>query len=204
MEKLRKGVAEVMRFRRVECETAKKSTWQRTEARSDGAKHEGLAEQGARTITGRTWFMVLYSPVAMARGSRRAGRAKELADNRLAEPCRRRRRSWLYIMSIAELGSARTSRGGVMVDGLRQTPGPSLFSIAIPSVFTLGSYPDRKHDMSHEALPIDRARFAEALESLPLDALHSKVAELRNNIQHLRSSNDQMVPFADEGDQGSS
>ncbi|KEQ61535.1 uncharacterized protein M437DRAFT_51116 [Aureobasidium melanogenum CBS 110374] len=58
--------------------------------------------------------------------------------------------------------------------------------------------------MSHEALPIDRARFAEALESLPLDALHSKVAELRNNMNHLRYSNEQMVPFADEGDQGNS
>ncbi|THZ64733.1 hypothetical protein D6C86_02249 [Aureobasidium pullulans] len=57
-------------------------------------------------------------------------------------------------------------------------------------------------NMSHEALPIDRVRFAEALESLPLDALHSKVAELRNNMNHLRSSNEQMVPFADEGDQG--
>ncbi|KAI4740997.1 hypothetical protein E4T50_08572 [Aureobasidium sp. EXF-12298] len=56
--------------------------------------------------------------------------------------------------------------------------------------------------MSHEALPIDRARFAEALESLPLDALHSKVAELRNNMNHLRYSNEQMVPFADDGDQG--
>ncbi|KAG9786898.1 hypothetical protein KCU75_g3763, partial [Aureobasidium melanogenum] len=55
--------------------------------------------------------------------------------------------------------------------------------------------------MSHEALPIDRVRFAEALESLPLDALHSKVAELRNNMNHLRYSNEQMVPFADEGDQ---
>lgn len=58
--------------------------------------------------------------------------------------------------------------------------------------------------MSHEALPIDRARFAEALESLPLDALHSKVAELRNSMHHLRTSNEQMVPFADEGDQGTS
>lgn len=56
--------------------------------------------------------------------------------------------------------------------------------------------------MSHEALPIDRARFAEALESLPLDALHSKVAELRNSMDHLRSSNEQMMPFADDGDQG--
>jgi hypothetical protein len=58
--------------------------------------------------------------------------------------------------------------------------------------------------MSHEALPIDRVQFAEALESLPLDALHAKVAELRNNMDHLRYSNEQMVPFADEGDQGTS
>jgi hypothetical protein len=58
--------------------------------------------------------------------------------------------------------------------------------------------------MSHEALPIDRVQFAEALESLPLDALHAKVAELRNNMDHLRYSNEQMVPFADEGDQGMS
>jgi hypothetical protein len=56
--------------------------------------------------------------------------------------------------------------------------------------------------MSHQALPIDRVRFAEALESLPLDALHSKVAELRNSMNHLRSSNEQMMPFADQGDQG--
>ncbi|KAI4840811.1 hypothetical protein E4T44_07897 [Aureobasidium sp. EXF-8845] len=55
--------------------------------------------------------------------------------------------------------------------------------------------------MSHEALPIDRVQFAEALESLPLDALHAKVAELRNNMDHLRYSNEQMVPFADQGDQ---
>ena len=58
--------------------------------------------------------------------------------------------------------------------------------------------------MSHEALPIDRARFSEALQSLPIDALHSKVAELRNSIEHLRSSNEQMIPFADDGDQGMS
>ncbi|KAK4560310.1 hypothetical protein LTR86_005504 [Recurvomyces mirabilis] len=49
--------------------------------------------------------------------------------------------------------------------------------------------------------PIDPARFAMALESLPLDALHSKAAEIRNSILHLRHSNEQMMPFADEGDQ---
>lgn len=55
--------------------------------------------------------------------------------------------------------------------------------------------------MSAEARPIDPLRFAEALESLPLDALHAKAAELENSISQLRSSNEQMVPFADEGDQ---
>jgi hypothetical protein len=49
--------------------------------------------------------------------------------------------------------------------------------------------------------PIDPARFAAALESLPLDALHAKAAEIRNSISHLRHSNEQMLPFADEGDQ---
>jgi hypothetical protein len=58
-----------------------------------------------------------------------------------------------------------------------------------------------KPNMSSEARPIDPLRFAEALETLPLDALHSKAAELQNSIEQLRSSNEQMVPFADEGDQ---
>lgn len=55
--------------------------------------------------------------------------------------------------------------------------------------------------MSTETNPISPERFALALESLPLDALHAKVAEIRNSISHLRSSNEQMMPFADEGDQ---
>ena len=55
--------------------------------------------------------------------------------------------------------------------------------------------------MSSESRPIDPLRFAEALEALPLDALHAKAAELSNSIEQLRSSNEQMVPFADEGDQ---
>jgi hypothetical protein len=55
--------------------------------------------------------------------------------------------------------------------------------------------------MSSEVRPIDPLRFAEALETLPLDALHAKAAELQNSIEQLRSSNEQMVPFADEGDQ---
>jgi hypothetical protein len=54
--------------------------------------------------------------------------------------------------------------------------------------------------MSSDAAPISPARFAQALESLPLDALHSKAAELSNSIAHLKSSNEQMLPFADEGD----
>lgn len=54
--------------------------------------------------------------------------------------------------------------------------------------------------MSSEARPIDPLRFAEALETLPLDALHAKAAELSNSMSQLRSSNEQMVPFADAGD----
>nr|POE47786.1 hypothetical protein CFP56_01117 [Quercus suber] len=55
--------------------------------------------------------------------------------------------------------------------------------------------------MSSETVnPISPARFAEALESLPIDALHSKAAELTNSISHLKSSNDQMLPFAEQGD----
>ncbi|KAL1306740.1 hypothetical protein AAFC00_005405 [Neodothiora populina] len=55
--------------------------------------------------------------------------------------------------------------------------------------------------MSHEALPIDAPAFARAIQDLPVDALHSNAAELTNNIRHLKSSNEQMMPFADEGDQ---
>jgi len=54
--------------------------------------------------------------------------------------------------------------------------------------------------MSSDSRPIDPLRFAEALETLPLDALHAKAAELLNSISQLRSSNLQMSPFADEGD----
>lgn len=58
--------------------------------------------------------------------------------------------------------------------------------------------------MSADALPIDPAAFAEAIESLPVDALHSKAAEIYNSITHMRSSNEQLIPFADAGDQGTS
>lgn len=85
--------------------------------------------------------------------------------------------------------------GGVMVR-LPVTPKSTTFSISSHI------HCSQPVIMSHEALPIDRVRFSEALESLPLDALYAKVAELRNNMDHLRYSNEQMVPFADEGDQG--
>lgn len=55
--------------------------------------------------------------------------------------------------------------------------------------------------MSHGALPIDARAFSQALEPLPIDALHAKVAEIQNSISHLKTSNDQMLPFAEEGDQ---
>lgn len=48
--------------------------------------------------------------------------------------------------------------------------------------------------------PITPERFASALESLPIDSLHAKAAEIQNSITQLKSSNDQMLPFADEGD----
>ncbi|PBP19742.1 hypothetical protein BUE80_DR009396 [Diplocarpon rosae] len=50
--------------------------------------------------------------------------------------------------------------------------------------------------MSSEATPISAARFAEALESLPLSTLHLKAMELRNSIAHLDYSNEQLRPFA--------
>jgi hypothetical protein len=54
--------------------------------------------------------------------------------------------------------------------------------------------------MSSGAQPIDPERFAAALEGLPLGNLHAKAAELQNNIAHLKYSNEQMLPFADDGD----
>ncbi|KAF2002796.1 hypothetical protein P154DRAFT_520564 [Amniculicola lignicola CBS 123094] len=46
--------------------------------------------------------------------------------------------------------------------------------------------------MSAGALPITAARFAAALESLPLSALHSKAAEIQNSNDHLRRSNKEL------------
>ncbi|OJD38601.1 translation machinery-associated protein 17 [Diplodia corticola] len=54
--------------------------------------------------------------------------------------------------------------------------------------------------MSAEALPITPAAFAEAIKELTVPSLHAKAAELRNSIYHLRRSNLQLQPFADEGD----
>lgn len=50
--------------------------------------------------------------------------------------------------------------------------------------------------MSETTLPISPARFAAALEDLPLSTLHLKAAELRNSIAHLDYSNEQLKPFA--------
>ncbi|KAK6197245.1 hypothetical protein LQW54_010763 [Pestalotiopsis sp. IQ-011] len=51
--------------------------------------------------------------------------------------------------------------------------------------------------MSSEAMPIDPARFAEALKELPSSSLALKVLELRNSIAHLDYSNEELKPFAD-------
>lgn len=57
-------------------------------------------------------------------------------------------------------------------------------------------------DMSSQAQPITPEAFATSLESLTIDVLHAKAAEIRNSIQHMKDSNEQMVPFAEAGDQG--
>ncbi|KKY18505.1 hypothetical protein UCDDS831_g05979 [Diplodia seriata] len=54
--------------------------------------------------------------------------------------------------------------------------------------------------MSAEALPITPAAFADAIKELTVPSLHAKAAELRNSIYHLRRSNLQLQPFADDGD----
>ena len=51
--------------------------------------------------------------------------------------------------------------------------------------------------MSADALPISPTRFAEALQDLPVSALHLKVLELRNSIAHLDYSNEQLRPYAE-------
>lgn len=54
--------------------------------------------------------------------------------------------------------------------------------------------------MSAESQPITLTRFATALQDLPIDAIYSKHAELRNNIAHMESSNKQLEDFAREND----
>ncbi|KAF2131507.1 hypothetical protein P153DRAFT_383607 [Dothidotthia symphoricarpi CBS 119687] len=54
--------------------------------------------------------------------------------------------------------------------------------------------------MSAEALPITPARFAAALQDLPISSLYAKHAELSNQITHLESSNKQLEDFAREND----
>ncbi|TKA24992.1 hypothetical protein B0A50_06090 [Salinomyces thailandicus] len=57
--------------------------------------------------------------------------------------------------------------------------------------------PDTVDDPSN---PIPPARFANALLSLPISALHSKTAELQNALAHLHESNAYMIPYAEAGD----
>lgn len=54
--------------------------------------------------------------------------------------------------------------------------------------------------MSADALPITSARFAKALEDLPISSLHAKVAELENSITHLEKSNKELEDFVREND----
>jgi hypothetical protein len=51
--------------------------------------------------------------------------------------------------------------------------------------------------MSHEARPISPARFASALEDLPLANLYSKAFEIRNSIAHLQRSNEELQAYSD-------
>jgi hypothetical protein len=51
--------------------------------------------------------------------------------------------------------------------------------------------------MSHETRPISPARFASALEDLPLANLYSKAFEIRNSIAHLQRSNEELQAYSD-------
>ena len=55
--------------------------------------------------------------------------------------------------------------------------------------------------MSSSAQPITTARFESALQELPLSTLHQTAAEIRNSQAHLESSNRELKPDADAGDQ---
>ncbi|KAJ4341902.1 hypothetical protein N0V87_001567 [Didymella glomerata] len=54
--------------------------------------------------------------------------------------------------------------------------------------------------MSAESTPISAARFAAALNDLPISSLYAKHTELTNSITHLESSNKQLEDFAREND----
>lgn len=54
--------------------------------------------------------------------------------------------------------------------------------------------------MSAESTPITAARFAAALNDLPISSLYAKHAELTNSIVHLESSNKELEDFAREND----
>lgn len=49
--------------------------------------------------------------------------------------------------------------------------------------------------MSADSGPISPERFASALKELPIGSLHGKAAELRNSINHLVSSNEQIREY---------
>jgi hypothetical protein len=54
--------------------------------------------------------------------------------------------------------------------------------------------------MSADAGPISPTRFATAIKDLPVETLYAKAAELRNSIEHLVASNEQLKEFANSGD----
>jgi hypothetical protein len=48
--------------------------------------------------------------------------------------------------------------------------------------------------------PISPTRFREAIQELPIGNLHGKATELRNSIDHLRRSNNDLAEFPDDPD----
>ncbi|KAI9845331.1 MAG: hypothetical protein M1837_004953 [Sclerophora amabilis] len=55
--------------------------------------------------------------------------------------------------------------------------------------------------MSSASAPISSTAFVIAIKDLPLPNLYAKAGELQNSIAHLKHSNDQLQPFAEDGDQ---
>ncbi|KIW06820.1 uncharacterized protein PV09_02500 [Verruconis gallopava] len=54
--------------------------------------------------------------------------------------------------------------------------------------------------MSSESRPISPTRFRAAIQDLPLGNLYAKAAELRNSIDHLKRSNNDLAEFAEDSD----